>query len=158
MIKTQISQMEQRPLAELFLIKQCLQISRFLDAVNALNLLLKIFLLHRTILSCIEAERRVKQDFQCKWSEFSHAAPQCIVWVPNISGKNAIFSHAARHLTTKSNFKAYEACQRRWLRLDLDIQKNTVLPRKTPQEDDASWRSETIILAKLLSLVDDNFI
>ena len=28
-----------------------------------------IFLFHRTISSCLEAEKSVDQDFQCKWSE-----------------------------------------------------------------------------------------
>ena len=40
----------------------------------------------------------------------SHAAPQSIVWVANISRQNAIVSFAARHLTTESSFGAYETC------------------------------------------------
>ena len=41
---------------------------------------------------------------------------------------------------------------------NLDSQENTVLSRKAPLEGAASWRSETIVLAKLLSLAVDYLI
>ena len=55
-----------------------------------------------------------------------------------------IVSFAARHLTTELR--------------NLDSQENTVLSRKAPLEGAASWRSETIVLAKLLSLAVDYLI
>ena len=41
---------------------------------------------------------------------------------------------------------------------NLDNYENTVLFRKAPLEGTASWRSETIVLAKLLSFAVDYWI
>ena len=104
-----------------------LQISRFLDAVNAFSMLhmlqnqiFTISFFYITILSCL------REDFQCKQSEFHMRLLRVLFGSPIFQGGMQIVSFAARHLTTESSFGAYETCQRHWLRLEIQITRKTL--------------------------------
>ena len=98
-----------------------LQISRFLDAVNAFSMLLMPLKFNFNDFPFFTEQfylvQKLREDFQCKWSEFHMRLLRVLFGSPIFQGGMQIVSFAARHLTTESSFGAYETCWRRWLRL-----------------------------------------
>ena len=107
-----------------------LQISRYLDAVNAFSMLHLLRNLILMIFSFLQNNLILSRRFQCKWSEFHMRLLRVVFGSPIFQGRMQIVSFAARYLTTESSFGAYETCQRRRLRLEIQITRKTLFYQK----------------------------
>ena len=70
--------------------------------------------------------QRLREDFQCKWSEFHMRLLRVFFGSPIFQGRMQVVSFAARYLTSESSFGEYETCQRRLLRLEIQITMKTL--------------------------------